>query len=85
LNNLKTNKMTAKEKADELIDKMYYIGRYDDKEDYNPTMAWERAKQCALIAVDEMLNEYPSQVPKDSYEMERHLYWQEIKQEIEKL
>lgn len=77
--------MTAKEKADELIDKMYYIGRYDDKEDYNPTMAWERAKQCALIAVDEMLNEYPSQVPKDSYEMERHLYWQEIKQEIEKL
>ena len=27
--------MNAKEKADELIDKMYYIGRYDDKEDYN--------------------------------------------------
>jgi hypothetical protein len=42
-------------------------------------------KQCALIALDEILNEYPSQVPKDSYEMERHLYWQEVKKEIEKL
>jgi len=51
--------MTAKEKADELIDKMYYIGRYDDKEDYNPAMAWERAKQCALMAVEEILNARP--------------------------
>jgi hypothetical protein len=34
---------SPKEKADELIDKMYYIGRYDEKEDYNPAMAWERA------------------------------------------
>jgi hypothetical protein len=32
--------MNAKEKADKLIDKMYYVGRYDDKEDYNPAMAW---------------------------------------------
>lgn len=32
-----------------------------------------------------IINEYPSQCPKDSYEMERYLYWQEVKQEIEKL
>jgi hypothetical protein len=43
------------------------------------------AKQCALIAVDEILKEYPSQCPPDSYEMERHLYWIEVKKEIEKL
>jgi len=49
--------MTPKEKADELIDKMYYIGRYDDKEDYNPAMAWNRAKHCALIAVNEILED----------------------------
>jgi hypothetical protein len=48
--------MTPKEKADELIDKMYYSGRYDDKEDYIPAMAWDRAKQCALMAVEEILN-----------------------------
>ena len=59
-----------------LIDKMYYIGRYDEKEDYNPAMAWERAKQCALIAVDEVL-EY--QIYLDDN------YWFEVKQEIQKL
>jgi len=51
--------MTPKEKADELIDKMYYIGRYVDKEDYNPAMAWDRAKQCALMAVEEILSARP--------------------------
>ena len=83
LNNLKINKMTQKEKAEELIDKMYYIGRYDDKEDYNPAMAWERSKQCALIAVDEILNLEP---PELSYlEPFSKSWWQEVKQEIDKL
>jgi len=43
----------------------------------------EKVIKCALIAVDEILNEYPSQCPKDSYEMERHLYWQEVKEILE--
>jgi hypothetical protein len=68
--------MTPQEKAEELIDKMYYIGRYDDKEDYNPAMAWERAKQCALIAVNELLEEC---------RLERDWYWDRVKEEIEKL
>lgn len=72
--------MTPKEKAAELIDKMYYIGRYDDKEDYNPAMAWERAKQCALIAVDEVLSTMDEE---DNYVL--YKYWKEVKQEIEKL
>ena len=42
----------------------------------------ESAKRCALITVDEMLNEYPSQCPKYSYEMERHIFWQEVRQEL---
>jgi hypothetical protein len=89
----------AKEKADELIDKMYYVGRYDDKEDYNPAMAWERAKQCALVAVNEILESEPrnpSDVDWDDvggthqyyYESQRdeaEKYWKEVKQEIEKL
>ena len=55
--------MTAKEKANELVDKFYQTtpneyfvnepigikGRYK---------SWEQAKQCALIAVDEILNGY---------------------------
>ena len=62
-----------KEKADELIDKMYYIGRYDDKEDYNPAMAWERAIQCALIAVDEMIELCDSYVAPYYYEVKKEL------------
>jgi hypothetical protein len=75
--------MTAKQKADELIDKMYYVGRYDDKEDYNPAMAWERAKQCALMAVDEILNARPldpNYVDWDDCGA-AHQYWYEAQKE----
>jgi hypothetical protein len=78
--------MTPKEKADELIDKMYYIGRYDDKEDYNPAMAWERAKQCALIAVEEIIAAIPTQPSVNETErIDAIMYWIAVKQEIEKL
>lgn len=81
--------MSPQEKADELIDKMYYIGRYDDKEDYNPAMAWERAKQCALIAVDEIVKalKYPPKANENRQiiHIETLKYWQDVKTEIEKL
>lgn len=73
--------MEPKEKAIELVDKF----RMNVLDYEGSGLNTFKAKQCALIAVDEMLNEYPSQCPKDSYEMERHIYWQEVKQEIEKL
>lgn len=74
--------MTPKEKAEELFGKfaMYLRANLMYDEEAN-----EDAKQCALIAVDEILLEYPSQCPKGSYEMERHLFWEQVKQEIEKL
>jgi hypothetical protein len=68
--------MTAKEKAKELVDKFYVPlplirevitkvkkipFEYDD---------WKVAKQCALIAVDELIKETGSK------------YWYEVKQEI---
>jgi hypothetical protein len=81
--------MTAQEKADELIDKMYYIGRYDDKEDYNPAMAWERAKQCALIAVDEIVKFMEMDDEHNDCLYFANSKWVqyliEVKQEIEKL
>ena len=73
---LKYNMKTPKEKAKELFRKVYLL---DHK-------VWQdTAKQCALIMVDEMINEYPNQCPKDSYEYERHLYWQEVRNEINNL
>ena len=64
--------MDYKEKTKELIDK-YYL----------PHPFTELSINFALIAVNEMLNEYPSQCPKDSYEMERHLFWKQVKQELQ--
>ena len=94
--------MKPKEKATELIEKMYHkfdTSNYQDFDidesdnDLNSKL-WERnndlfikiyktyAKQCALIAVDEIMN-----IEWDEFEMSGNevMYWQEVKQEIEKL
>jgi hypothetical protein len=68
--------MTAKEKAKELVDKMYLID--DPKGNY--LMSFNAAKQCALLAVDEILNHHYQQ--DGLYRIDRY-YWQEVKKEIE--
>ncbi len=63
--------MTPKEKAQELLDKMAFEVCKTD------------AKQCALIAVDEILYVI---VTIYDYDFEKlNPYWEEVKQEIEKL
>ena len=70
--------MTAKEKA-EILFKEYYSylksNLMDDKE------AIDDAKQCALIAVDEVIGAIES----IAVWISTLNYWQEVKQEIEKL
>jgi hypothetical protein len=65
--------MTPKEKAKELVDKMY-----GDELDY---MTEGQAKQCALVAVDEIIKSLP---PFD-YGLEfvaKIVFWKEVKKEI---
>jgi hypothetical protein len=69
--------MTPKEKAEELIGKCYDTFINDEDEHYTGT-AWRLSKQCALIAVDELI--YDTQDVIDY-----HRYWQEVKEEINKL
>jgi hypothetical protein len=77
--------MTTKEKAVELYNRYEQLGR-----DFARGVSMKQfAKECALIAVDEILKEY--------VHAENHIedimgkisiyikYWQEVKQEIEKL
>jgi len=74
-----------KEKAEELVSK--YITNQNSwyLENLVDGLRITHAKQCALIAVDEILECYPAQCPKESYEMEQHIFWQQVKTEIEKL
>ena len=72
--------MTPKEKAKELVDKFTFNCRECDN-----------AKQCALIAVEEVLKSspiLPSPIPCSDYDScndQATIFWQKVKQEIEKL
>ena len=63
--------MTPKEKAKELVD------RYKNE---GWVIGGDTAKQCALIAVDEIINIIDAE---DQFIL--YNYWQQVKQEIEKL
>lgn len=77
--------MTPKQKAEEIVDKMYNVDlmTFDEQ-----AMQYPYAKKCALIAVEEIVKEiqanefeyFARSMPNVVY-----LYWQEVKQEIEKL
>jgi hypothetical protein len=70
--------MTPQEKAKELIDKYKPIcGSY-----WGGNINKQFAKQSALIAVNELLNDCNASNP---FEEVRIKYWQEVKKEIEKL
>lgn len=64
--------MTPTEKANNLIEKYYQINKIFD---------FDYAKECALIAVEEILDF----ITKYDNHIKDYTYWQEVKQEIEKL
>jgi hypothetical protein len=61
--------MTPQETAEDLVDRFYNEVKY-----------MERAKKCALIAVDEILESNMTNLHLHQID-----YYQEVKQEIEKL
>ena len=63
--------ITPKEKAKALVEQFYF--------DY------DRAKECALIVVGEIIKETNQHFSKTIYQHGRTFYWQEVKQEIENL
>lgn len=67
--------MTPKEKAKELVDRMYGCSEIYRSE----------AKQCALIAVQEIINSNPHSNPFNTDVYSTMSYWLEVKQEIDKL
>jgi hypothetical protein len=84
--------MTTKLKAEELVNSYRIILMNEDTECGNEILCTSIAKQCALIAVDEILNiEHPqiiiyTEIIKNSIrDYFQDEYWDEVKKEIEKL
>jgi hypothetical protein len=86
--------MTSKEKAQELYDK-YFFPHYkwvNDGYQVDEKLTYELRKKFALIAVDEIIKCNPTNPENWDY-VENYTimvdaeinYWQEVKQEIEKL
>ena len=79
--------MTPKEKAINLADKFMLRIVFNIKQNIEVSVI-ESAKQCALIAVEEILNSNPSY---DDYGgngwiiIDNSEYWKEVKEEINKL
>ena len=91
--------MTPKEKALKLVDKFKpfvycYSGSGMLSNDYDKNIVLRMAKQCALIAADESINIFIEVYKKlvafelikgEVEDSATHIYWTEVKQEIEKL
>jgi hypothetical protein len=84
--------MTTKLKAEELVNSYRIILMNEDTECGNEILCTSIAKQCALIAVDEILNiEHPqiiiyTEIIKNSIrDYFQDEYWEEVKKEIELL
>lgn len=64
--------MTPQEKAKQLVNRFLFADIYFTDKHYG---AYRNAKQCALIAVDELVE----------HDIDIIEYWQQVQQEIEKL
>ena len=74
--------MTAKEKANKLVNKM--LSKNPNIQDGISKIDTIQANLCALVAVDEIIETFPKQWNGFEYESCDE-YWQEVKQELLKL
>jgi hypothetical protein len=90
--------MTSKEKAQELVDSYRIILMNEDTECGNEILCTLIAKQCALIAVDEIIKDWINRFKelKEEQKIKHSLdemialsssinYWNDVKHEIHKL
>jgi len=74
--------MTPKEKAEELINSFrdFADGTCPETDRYSPNIEKQKAKQCTIIAVNEIIK-FGNQMGI----REPMMYWNKVKEEIEKL
>ena len=71
--------MIPKEKAEELVRKYYTFGLNNPAQSFS----WYECKECSLIAVDEIIDICSNEISNCSDKT--FFYWQEVRNEIEKL
>ena len=76
--------MTPQDKAWELVQKYIKYQHYLEND------AWNQSKECALIAVDEIIDSNPYKLSLEGEFLTEHItydinFWQEVKKEIEAL
>jgi hypothetical protein len=85
--------MTPKEKAQELYDKYYNVDDFGYTRGRDSFIYWDtevikkQAKHCALIAVEEVINNN-SKLPGEDKGLHTDIntdYWNELKKELEKI
>jgi hypothetical protein len=76
-----TEDMTPREKANDILDSFWLMDKVE------PMLTEEQAKQCTLIAVDEIIKECYNWNGSDNvqWETKRFNYWNDVKQEIKNL
>lgn len=72
---------TPKEKAIELVYKYYHLFSVE----LENTISNYEAKECALIAIDQIINSNPHSNPLNTQVFSTMGYWMEVKQEISNL
>ncbi len=76
--------MTPQEKAKELVEK--YFNRFHRSSDLE--LSWKECKQCALIAVDEIIKNIENYTEWSVEQLKltrQYEFWEQVKEEIKKL
>lgn len=74
--------MTLKEKAKDLVNSFRMILMNEDTDCGNEILCTSIAKQCALIAVDEIINSRREHLVQS---IKFYEYWTDVKRELERL
>jgi hypothetical protein len=77
--------MEAKEKAENLVNNYRVMLMQTDTDAGQEILCTSIAKQCALIAVQEIINANPHSNPFTTEVYSTMLFWQEVKNEINNL
>lgn len=81
--------MSPKDKAEDLFDRFWFVNTYDELNEIDDELTSEDRKKCALLVVNEIEHALADYGRGDSFQLQNmdseFRYWEQVKEEIEKL